>query len=64
MDEWGSIPAGKGDFSLHHGVQTGPGAHLASYAMGTGVISVEIKRPGLDYFHRQVFDFQNTDNYC
>jgi hypothetical protein len=30
------FPAGTGNFSLHHRVQTGSGAHLASYPMGTG----------------------------
>jgi hypothetical protein len=28
--------AGAGNFSLHHRVQTGSGAHPASYAMGIG----------------------------
>jgi hypothetical protein len=38
MDDRGSIP-GKGNyeiFSLRHRVQTGSGAHPASYPMGTG----------------------------
>jgi hypothetical protein len=30
------FPAGAGNFSLRHRVQTGSGAHAASYAMGTG----------------------------
>jgi hypothetical protein len=30
------FPAGAGDFSLHHRVQNGSGAHPASYSMGTG----------------------------
>jgi len=29
------IPAGAGNFSLRHRVQTGSGAHVASYPMGT-----------------------------
>jgi hypothetical protein len=29
------VPAGAGNFSLHHRVQTGSGAHSASYLMGT-----------------------------
>jgi hypothetical protein len=29
------FPAGAGDFSLHHRVQNGSGAHSASYPMGT-----------------------------
>jgi hypothetical protein len=30
------FPAGAGNFSLHHRVQTGSGAHPAFYPMGTG----------------------------
>jgi len=30
------FPAGAGNFSLRHHVQTGSGAHPASYPMGTG----------------------------
>jgi hypothetical protein len=30
------FPAGAGNFSLHHSVQTGSGAHPASYLMCTG----------------------------
>jgi hypothetical protein len=29
------FPAGAGNFSLHHRVQTGSGAHSTSYPMGT-----------------------------
>jgi hypothetical protein len=29
------VPAGAGNFSLHHRVQSGPEAHPASYIMGT-----------------------------
>jgi hypothetical protein len=29
------VPAGAGNFSLHHRIQTGSGAHPASYPMGT-----------------------------
>jgi hypothetical protein len=38
LDDWDSrvrFPAGTGDFSLHHHVQNGSGAHPASYPMGT-----------------------------
>jgi hypothetical protein len=38
LDDGGSrvrFPAGAGDFSLHHRVQDGSGAHPASYSMGT-----------------------------
>jgi hypothetical protein len=31
---------------LHHNVQIGSGAHPASCPVGTGVLSVEVKRPG------------------
>jgi hypothetical protein len=30
------VPGGAGNFPLHHRVQTGSGAHQASYPMGTG----------------------------
>jgi hypothetical protein len=38
LDYWGTrirFPGGAGSFSLHHRVQNGPGAHPASYPMGT-----------------------------
>jgi hypothetical protein len=38
LDDWGSrvrFPAGAGNFSLHHRVQNGSGAHPTSYPMGT-----------------------------
>jgi hypothetical protein len=38
LDDRGSrvrFPAGAGNFSLHHRVQTGSGAHPDSYPMGT-----------------------------
>jgi hypothetical protein len=34
------LPAGAGNFSLHHRVQNGSGAHPASYPMGTGALSL------------------------
>jgi hypothetical protein len=37
LDRWGSrvrFPAGAGNFSLHHRIQNGSGAHPASYPMG------------------------------
>jgi uncharacterized membrane protein YgcG len=39
LDDWGCrvrFPAGAGNFSLHHRVKTGSGAHPASYPTGTG----------------------------
>jgi hypothetical protein len=38
LDDWGSrvrLPAGAGNFSLHHSVQNGSGVHPASYPMDT-----------------------------
>jgi len=35
--------AGAGNFFPHHHVQTGSGAHPASYPSGTGVLSLEVK---------------------
>jgi hypothetical protein len=46
-----SIPAGTGNFSLHHRVQTCSGAHPASYSMGTGGSFSEGKLPGLETDH-------------
>jgi hypothetical protein len=43
---WGST-----DFSLHHRVQTGSGAHPASYPMGTEGSFSGIKRPGRETDH-------------
>jgi hypothetical protein len=34
------------NFSLRHRVQTGSGAHLASYLMSTGDLPAGVKRPG------------------
>jgi hypothetical protein len=39
------FPVGAGNFSLHHRVQNGSGAHPASYAMGTrGSFFLGVKR--------------------
>jgi hypothetical protein len=49
MDDRGSrvrFPARVENFSLHHRVQNGSGAHPASYSMGTRVLSLGVKRPG------------------
>jgi hypothetical protein len=37
---------GAGNFSLFHRVQTGSGAHPFSYPIGTGALSLGVKRPG------------------
>jgi hypothetical protein len=36
------------DFSLLHSVQTGSGAHPASYRINSGALSLTVKRPGLE----------------
>jgi hypothetical protein len=51
LDDRGLIPAAARDFSLLHRVQTGSRAHLASYTMGTGVLSPGIKRQVRDINH-------------
>jgi hypothetical protein len=45
------FPAGAGNFSLHHRVQNGSGAHPASYPMDTGAFSLAVKRPGREADH-------------
>jgi len=47
------LPAGavKGFFPLHHCVQTGSGAHPASYPVGTGVSFPGVKQPGCEADH-------------
>jgi hypothetical protein len=40
------VPAGAGNFSLHHRVQTGSGAHPASYRMDTSGSYPGVKRQG------------------
>jgi hypothetical protein len=45
------VPEGVGSFSLHHHVQTGSGAHSASYPMGTRALSLGIQRPGREADH-------------
>jgi hypothetical protein len=45
------FPAEKRKCSLLHGVQTGSGVHPASYPMGTGALSQEIKRPRREADH-------------
>jgi hypothetical protein len=54
LDDRGSkvrFPARAGNFSLHHRVQTGSGAHPVSYPMGTGALSLGVKRPGREADH-------------
>jgi hypothetical protein len=54
LDDRGSrvrFPAGAGNFSLHHSVQNGSGAHPASYPMGTSALSLGVKRAGREADH-------------
>jgi hypothetical protein len=54
LDDRGSrvrFPAAAGNFSLHHRVQNGSGAHPASYPMGTRGFSLRVKRPGREAYH-------------
>jgi hypothetical protein len=49
LDDWGSrvrFPAEAGNFSLHHHVQNGSGAHPASYPMGIRDSFLGVKRRG------------------
>jgi hypothetical protein len=41
----------KQDFPLLHSIQTGSGVHPASYLMGTGALSLGVKRPGREVDH-------------
>jgi hypothetical protein len=45
------VPAGAGNFSPHHYVQNGSGAHPASYSMGTRGSFLRVKRPGREADH-------------
>jgi hypothetical protein len=45
------FPAGAGNFSLRHHVQTGTEAHPASCAIGTGIPSLGVKRLGREAAH-------------
>jgi hypothetical protein len=45
------FPTGTRNFSLHHSVQNGSGAHPASYPMVTGGSFPGVKRPGREADH-------------
>jgi hypothetical protein len=45
------VPAGAGNFSLHHCVQNSSGAHPASYSMGNNGSYPKGKRPGREADH-------------
>jgi hypothetical protein len=54
LDDRGSrvrFPAGAGNFFLNHRVQSGSGAHPASYPMGTRALSLGVQRPGREADH-------------
>jgi hypothetical protein len=54
LDDRGSrvrFPARAGNFSLHHCVQNGSGAHPASYPWVSGALSLEIKWLGCEAHH-------------
>jgi hypothetical protein len=54
LDDRGSrvrFSAGAGNFSLHHHVQNGSGAHPASYRRILGALSLGIKRSGCEADH-------------
>jgi hypothetical protein len=58
LDDRGSrvrFPAGAGNFSLHHRVQNGSGAHPVSYSMGTRGSFPGVKRPGREADHSPPF---------
>jgi hypothetical protein len=44
-------PAGAGNVSLYHSVQTGSGTHQASYPMGTRALFLGVKRSGREADH-------------
>jgi hypothetical protein len=45
------FPAGAGNFSLHHRIQNGSGAHPTSYPMGTRGSFLWVKQPGREADH-------------
>jgi hypothetical protein len=61
----------RNDFTLHHNVQTGSGAHPASYPMSTGVLSWGVKWPGREANHsppsstetKNVWSYTSTPTY-
>jgi hypothetical protein len=56
LDGWGSSPHKGRNFSLLHSFQTGPGAHITSFSIGTGGgggegFSQVVKRQGRESDH-------------
>jgi hypothetical protein len=52
-------------FSLRHRVQTGSGAHLDNYSIGTGLSPTGLKRPGYkaDHSPSSNAEFKNVYSY-
>jgi hypothetical protein len=50
------IPAGAGNFSLRHRVQTDSGAHPTSCLVVNGALSLGVKRPGSEADHSSPFN--------
>jgi len=57
------IPVGLRDFSLLQNVQAGPGAHLASYSVGTGVISPRKSGHGVNHSSLSSAEVKNVWSY-
>jgi hypothetical protein len=55
------VPAGAGNFFIHHRVQTGSGAHPASYPMGTRGSFPGVKRPGHEADHSSPYSAEVTN---
>jgi hypothetical protein len=61
-----------GIFSLHRRVQIGSGAHIASYPMGTGALSLRVKLPEREADHspsssaedKNAWSFTSTFQYA
>jgi len=56
---------GARNFSLHHRVQDGSGAHPASYPVRTGALSLGVKRVGHEADHSQLYLHSlNMPSWC
>jgi hypothetical protein len=55
LDCYSSIPVEARDFSLLHSIQTGSGAHPASYQISTGGSFLGVKRQGREADHSPQF---------
>jgi hypothetical protein len=49
------IPSKGWEFTLQHHVQTGSGAHAASYPVGTGALSLGVKQLGHEADHSPIY---------